>query len=214
MYEDNHLIAVNKKSGDISQGDKTGDMPLGDKVKLFLKKKYNKPGDVYVGVIHRLDRPTSGVLIFAKTSKALPRMMKLFAERQVEKTYWALVDKIPAKESGTLDNYLWKDSKKNKSYVVRDNKPKSKQALLDFTLIESNKARHLMELTPKTGRHHQIRVQLKHIGCRIIGDMKYGYPTPNKDKSICLHCKKISFLHPVKKEMLTIEAPVPSNGLW
>ena len=172
LYEDNHLIAVNKKSGDIVQGDKTGDTPLSDFVKAYIKKKYNKAGDVFLGTIHRLDRPTSGIVLYARTSKALSRMNEQFREKKVQKTYWAVVDKAPPNTSGTLDNHLQKNQKQNKSYVTKTDG--GKQAVLDFTLIKKLGNFFLLEIKPKTGRHHQIRVQLAHIGCVIKGDLKYG----------------------------------------
>ena len=212
LYEDNHLIAVNKKSGDIVQGDKTGDTPLSDFVKSYIKKKYNKPGEVFLGTIHRLDRPTSGVVLYARTSKALSRMNEQFREKKVQKTYWAVVEKTPDTESGTLKNYLQKNQKQNKSYVTKSNE--GKYAILDYkTLRKLDNFFHL-EIKPKTGRHHQIRVQLANIGCIIKGDLKYGAKRSNKDASIHLLAQKLEFLHPVTKEDITIVAPVPKESVW
>jgi len=212
LYEDNHIIAINKKSGDIVQGDKTGDAPLSDFVKAYIKKKYNKPGEVFLGTIHRLDRPTSGVVLYARTSKALSRMNEQFREKQVQKTYWAVVDNAPANDSGTLENYLIKNQKQNKSYVTKG--ADSKHAILDFKLLKKLDNFYHLEIKPKTGRHHQIRVQLAHIGCIIKGDLKYGAKRSNKDASIHLLAQKLEFLHPVKKEPITIVAPAPNDSIW
>jgi 23S rRNA pseudouridine1911/1915/1917 synthase len=212
LYEDNHIIAINKKSGDIVQGDKTGDAPLSDFVKAYIKKKYNKPGEVFLGTIHRLDRPTSGVVLYARTSKALTRMNEQFREKQVQKTYWAVVDNAPANDSGTLENYLLKNQKQNKSYVTKSED--GKHAVLDFKLLKKLDNFFHLEIKPKTGRHHQIRVQLAHIGCIIKGDLKYGAKRSNKDASIHLLAQKLEFLHPVKKEPLIIVAPAPKDSIW
>tara|TARA_B100000953_G_scaffold110669_1_gene91039 strand:+ start:878 stop:1540 length:663 start_codon:yes stop_codon:yes gene_type:complete len=212
LYEDNHLIAINKKSGDIVQGDKTGDAPLSDFVKAYIKKKYNKAGEVFLGTIHRLDRPTSGIVLYARTSKALTRMNKQFQEKQVQKTYWAVVDNIPPNNSGTLDNYLQKNQKQNKSYVAKDKV--GKHAVLDYILLKKLDNFYHLEIKPKTGRHHQIRVQLAHIGCIIKGDLKYGAKRSNKDASIHLLAQKLEFIHPVKKEPITIVAPAPKDSVW
>ncbi len=212
LYEDNHLIAINKKSGDIVQGDKTGDTPLSDFVKAYIKKKYNKTGEVFLGTIHRLDRPTSGVVLYARTSKALTRMNEQFREKQVQKTYWAVVDNAPPNTSGTLENYLQKDQKKNKSYVTKG--AYSKHAILDFKLIKKLDNFYHLEIKPKTGRHHQIRVQLANIGCIVKGDLKYGAKRSNKDASIHLLAQKLEFLHPVKKEPIIIVAPAPEDSIW
>jgi len=212
LYEDNHIIAINKKSGDIVQGDKTGDAPLSDFVKAYIKKKYNKPGEVFLGTIHRLDRPTSGVVLYARTSKALSRMNEQFREKKVQKTYWAVVDNAPTNTSGTLENYLQKNQKQNKSYVTKG--PDSKHAILDFKLLKSLENFYHLEIKPKTGRHHQIRVQLAHIGCIIKGDLKYGAKRSNKDASIHLLAQKLEFIHPVKKEPITIVAPTPKDSVW
>ncbi len=214
LYEDNHLIAINKKSGDISQGDKTGDAPLGEYVKGYVKAKYNKPGEVFLGVIHRLDRPTSGVILFARTSKALTRMTKLFKSRDVQKTYWAVVRDSNLPQAGTCENFLWKDEKQNKSYVVDEKKPDAKKALLHYNVIKTDGAYQLVEIQLQTGRHHQIRVQLAALGAPIIGDNKYGYKRANRDQSIHLHCRYTSFVHPVKEENVEITAPLPKDVIW
>lgn len=212
LYEDNHIIAINKKSGDIVQGDKTGDAPLSDFVKAYIKKKYNKPGEVFLGTIHRMDRPTSGVVLYARTSKALTRMNEQFREKQVQKTYWAVVDNAPANDSGTLENYLLKNQKQNKSYVTKGSD--GKHAILDFKMLKKLDNFFHLEIKPKTGRHHQIRVQLAHIGCIIKGDLKYGAKRSNKDASIHLLAQKLEFIHPVKKESITIVAPAPKDSIW
>ena len=212
LYEDNHIIAVNKKSGDIVQGDKTGDAPLSDFVKAYIKKKYNKPGEVFLGTIHRLDRPTSGVVLYARTSKALSRMNEQFREKKVQKTYWAVVDNSPPNTSGTLENYLQKNQKQNKSYVTKNEG--GKHALLDYKLLKKLDNFFHLEIRPKTGRHHQIRVQLAHIGSIIKGDLKYGAKRSNKDASIHLLAQKLEFIHPVTKENIIIIAPAPKESIW
>ncbi len=212
IYEDNHLIAINKKAGDIVQADKTGDAPLSEQLKNYIKKKYNKPGNVFLGVIHRIDRPTSGVVVFAKTSKSLSRMNLLFRNNQIKKTYWAIVSKAPPKESEILENYLIKNNKLNKSFVSEEEN--AKKGVLKYKLVKSTKNFFLLKITPKTGRHHQIRVQLSNIGCIIKGDLKYGAKRSNKDKSICLHAKNIEFLHPVKKQKIIINATLPNSDIW
>ena len=212
LYEDNHLIAINKKSGDIVQGDKTGDTPLSDFVKAYIKKKYKKPGEVFLGTIHRLDRPTSGIVLYARTSKALARMNKLFREKQVQKTYWAVVDKPTPNNSGTLENYLQKNQKQNKSYVTKGEN--GKHAILDYNLLKKLDNFYHLEIKPKTGRHHQIRVQLANIGCIIKGDLKYGAKRSNKNASIHLLAQKLEFTHPIKKESITIIAPTPKDSVW
>lgn len=216
LYEDNHLIAVNKAPGEITQGDKTGDTPLPDKLKVYLKEKYDKPGNVFLGVIHRLDRPTSGVVIFAKTSKALSRMNELFRKDEVKKTYWAITQKQPLQSVGTLRNYLWKNESQNKSYVFADNKQKkdAKLAILNYKLKGKSDNYFLLEINLETGRHHQIRCQLAHIGCIIKGDLKYGAKRSNPDGSISLHARCVSFTHPVTKETIEITAPMPNDNLW
>lgn len=214
IYEDNHLIAVNKAAGDIAQGDKTGDKPLPEKVKEWLAKKYHKTGNVYLGVIHRLDRPTSGVLIFSKTGKALPRMNQLFKSHQVKKVYWAIVENKPEQPEGTLIDYLRKNKKQNKSYPVKADTKGAKKAVLNYRLVATSDRYFLLEIELETGRHHQIRAQLGNIGCIIKGDLKYGAKTSNKDGSISLHGRMISFIHPVKKEKITVTADVPKDNLW
>jgi len=212
LYEDNHLIAVNKKSGDIVQGDKTGDTPLSDFVKAYIKKKYNKPGEVFLGTIHRLDRPTSGIVLYARTSKALSRMNEQFRNKEVQKTYWAVVDNLPTNNFGTLEHYLQKNQKQNKSYVTKNKS--GKHAVLDYKLLKKLDNFYLLEIKPQTGRHHQIRVQLANMGCIIKGDLKYGAKRSNKDASIHLLAQKLEFIHPVKKENITIIAPAPKDSVW
>ncbi len=214
IYEDNHLIAINKRPGDIVQGDKTGDLPLSEIVKLYIKKKYDKPGNVYLGVAHRLDRPTSGIVVFAKTSKALPRLNKLFAEKEAQKTYWAIVKNTPKKEGDTLVHWLKRNAKQNKSYAYYKEVPESKKAILDYRLIKKLDNYFLLEIDLKTGRHHQIRAQLTAIGLPIKGDLKYGFDRSNKDGSIHLHARALSFIHPVKKELLQLTAPTPNDSVW
>lgn len=214
LYEDNHIIAVNKRSSDIVQGDKTGDTPLSEVVKMWLKKKYNKPGNVFTGVVHRIDRPVSGVVVFAKTSKALSRLTEQFRTREVKKTYWAAVCEMPESESGTLKNHLLKDASKNKSRVVPAKNKQGKESILSYKLLGRTNKFYILEVNPVTGRHHQIRVQLSHMGCPIKGDLKYGAPRSNKGGGIHLHARKIFFTHPTKKEPITIVAPTPSDPVW
>ncbi len=213
LYEDNHLIIVNKKAGDIVQGDKTGDVPLSDVVKQYIKKKYKKPGNVFLGVVHRLDRPTSGAVIFARTSKALRRMNEQLKNKQIRKTYHAIVKgQIP--ESASLIHYLKKNSKNNKSTAYKKIMPDTKEAILHFKKIAESDRYSLLEIDLETGRHHQIRVQLAEIGYPIKGDLKYGFPRSNPDKGISLHARKLSFVHPVSKEKIEIEAPYPKEKIW
>ncbi|SDF19566.1 RluA family pseudouridine synthase [Cellulophaga baltica] len=214
IYEDNHLIAINKRPGDIVQGDKTGDVPLSDVVKEYIKIKYNKPGNVYLGVAHRLDRPTSGIVVFAKTSKALPRLNKLFAEKDAKKTYWAVVKNQPPKQKDLLTHWLKRNTKQNKSYANTKEVPESKKAILSYTVAKKLDNYFLLEIDLHTGRHHQIRAQLTAIGCVIKGDLKYGADRSNKDGSIHLHARKLSFIHPVKKEAITILAEPPNEPIW
>ncbi|MCX2719427.1 RluA family pseudouridine synthase [Lentiprolixibacter aurantiacus] len=214
LYEDNHLIAVNKRPGDIIQGDKTGDKPLSEIVKAYIKKKYNKPGNVFLGVAHRLDRPTSGVVVFARTSKALARLNQLFAGKETSKTYWALVKKKPPKEADTLTHWLKKNPKQNKSYAHSNQVGGSKLAILDYRLKKNLDRYFLLEINLHTGRHHQIRAQLSAIGCPIKGDLKYGYDRSNPDGSIHLHARSLKFVHPVKKEPVEITASPPAGLLW
>ena len=214
LFEDNHVLVVNKKASDISQGDKTGDVPLPDIIKAYWKKKYDKPGNVYCGVVHRLDRPTSGALIFTRTSKALERLSKQFREKSVKKTYWAIVESKPERPSGTLEHFLKKNEKQNKSYASDKETPGSKKATLHYKSIAESDKYYLLEIELETGRHHQIRCQLGTIGCVIKGDVKYGARRSNPDKSISLHARYVSFDHPVTKERVNITAPVPEDSLW
>ena len=214
LHEDNHIIIVNKRAGDIVQGDKTGDKPLSEVVKSYLKDKYNKEGNVYLGVVHRLDRPTTGIILFAKTSKALPRLNKLFAERSAKKTYWALVKNKPPHTQDTLTNWLKKNPKNNKSTAYSKEVEGSKKAILHYNVIKKLDNFYLLEIDLETGRHHQIRSQLSKIGCPIKGDLKYGFERSNKDASISLHARTLQFIHPVKKEAISITAPLPNDTLW
>ena len=214
LLEDNHLIVINKLPGQLSQGDKTGDSSLIDDLKAYLVKTYNKPGEAYLGSIHRLDRPTSGILIFAKTSKALTRMNKLIKDKQLTKSYWAVVNSIPEPKTGTLEDYLAKNSRLNKSFIAHENQPGAKLAKLNYRYIKSLDNYHLLEIELITGRHHQIRAQLANQKVMIKGDLKYGFKRPNKDKSIHLHARKIEFMHPVKKEPISIIAIPPPDPIW
>jgi len=214
IFEDNHLIAINKRSGDIVQGDKTGDVPLSERVKEFLRIKYNKQGNVYCGVIHRIDRPVSGVVIFAKTSKALERMNKLVHDRQISKHYWAIVKNPPAKPKGNLVHYLLKDEAKNKAIVSNVQKNGYVKAELNYEIIASSDHYHLLDIDLLTGRHHQIRAQLSAIGSPIKGDLKYGFPRSNPDASISLHARSVSFTHPISLQPTTITANPPKDKLW
>lgn len=214
VYEDNHIIIVNKTASEIVQGDKTGDVPLSETVKQYLKEKYHKPGNVFIGVTHRLDRPVSGLVVFAKTSKALSRLNEMFKNSEVKKTYWAIVKQTPAETEGELVNYLVRNEKQNKSYAYDTEKPGSKKAILHYRLITRSDNYSLLEVDLKTGRHHQIRCQLAKMGCPIKGDLKYGFPRSNPDGSICLHARRVRFVHPVSKELIDVVAPVPSDNLW
>jgi len=214
LYEDNHLIIINKRPGDIVQGDKTGDEPLSEVVKAFIKQKYDKPGNVYLGVVHRLDRPTSGIVVFAKTSKALPRLNKLFKDKEAKKIYWAVVKNPPPKKLDTLVHFLKRNPKQNKSYAHLKEVPESKQAVLEYQLLKKLNSLYLLEVNLHSGRHHQIRAQLTAIGSPIKGDLKYGFDRSNKDGSIHLHSRELSLMHPVKKEMIHIIAPPPSDPVW
>ncbi|TYA71783.1 RluA family pseudouridine synthase [Seonamhaeicola marinus] len=214
IYEDNHIIIINKRAGDIVQGDKTGDKPLSDVVKEYIKDKYNKPGNVYLGTVHRLDRPTTGIVVFAKTSKALPRLNKLFASKDISKTYWAIVNNKPPKANDTLINWLKKNPKNNKSYAHTKEIKDSKKAILHYKLIKTLQRYFLLEVNLETGRHHQIRCQLSNIGCIIKGDLKYGAQRSNKDASIHLHARQIQFTHPVSKEAINVIAPLPKDAIW
>lgn len=214
LYEDNHIIIVNKTTSEIVQGDKTGDKPLSEIVKEWLKEKYNKPGNVFCGVTHRLDRPVSGIVIFAKTSKALPRLNEMFKNKEVKKTYWAIVKNNPPKPQDTLINYLVKNEKQNKSYAYPTEKPDSKKAILHYKLVSQSDKYSLLEIDLETGRHHQIRCQLAKMGCPIKGDLKYGFDRSNSDGGISLHARKVSFIHPVSKNLIEVTAPVPEDSLW
>lgn len=214
VYEDNHIIAVNKTCREIVQGDKTGDTPLSEMVKQYLKKKYCKPGNVFVGVAHRLDRPVTGLVLFAKTSKALARLNEMFREGSIKKTYWAIVKKQPPCEEDELINYLIRNEKQNKSYVYDMERPGSKKAVLHYKIIARSDNYYLLEINLKTGRHHQIRCQLAKMGCPIKGDLKYGAERSNNDGGISLHARSMEFIHPVSKLPVKIVAPVPEEKLW
>ncbi len=214
LYEDNHLIVINKRCGDIVQGDKTGDKPLSEVVKSYIKEKYNKPGNVYLGVVHRLDRPTSGVILFAKTSKALSRLNQQFSKHEPKKTYWAIVQTPPHPEAATLTHYLLRKPKNNKSYAYPKKIKNSKKAILDYKTLKQLERYTVLEIDLKTGRHHQIRSQLSVIGCPIKGDLKYGAQRSNKDGGIHLHARALSLIHPVKKEEIKFIAPPPNDVLW
>lgn len=214
LYEDNHLIAVKKRAGDIVQIDETGDEPLDEQVKKYLAAKYNKPNSAFLGVVHRLDRPVSGVILFAKTSKALERMNAVFKNREVKKTYWAVVRKKPAKASGTLIHWLIKNPQKNVVTPYNTEVPGSQRCELSYKLIGELNGYYLIEVDPLTGRSHQIRVQLSTMGCPIVGDNKYGYPRGSRKGSICLHARRLQFIHPVKKEPVNIFAKLPVDGFW
>ena len=214
LFEDNHLLIINKRPGELSQLDKTGDNSILEKYKLYLKKKHNKKGNVFLGLVNRLDRPTSGVLILAKTSKALSRMNKMLVERKILKKYIAVVEKKPIRKKNTLINFLKKNQKQNKSYNVDETTKDSKKAILHYTTLKELDNYSLLEISLETGRHHQIRVQLSNIGCSIKGDLKYGSKRSNSDKSICLHANEISFIHPVSKNEIKIKANTPQNNIW
>ena len=214
LYEDNHIIIINKKAGVLVQGDKTGDTPLMDLVKDYIKVKYNKPGNVYLGVVHRLDRPTSGIVMFAKTSKALSRLNELFRHDKVDKTYWAVVKNMPKKPEATLTHYLIKNERTNKSTAHDVEKPRTKKSILHYKLIAKSDHYFLLDVNLETGRHHQIRCQLSKIGSPMKGDLKYGAERSNPDGSISLHARSISFTHPVSKEQINVTAPVPNDTLW
>lgn len=214
LYEDNHLLIINKKPGEIVQGDKTGDVPLLDIIKLYIKEKYNKPGDVFLGLVHRIDRPVSGAVIFAKTSKALSRMTQMVKDREFQKTYLAITDQKPEFEEQVLIHHLRKNEAANKSHVVKAGTPESKSAELTYKHLASGKTLHLLEIDLHTGRHHQIRAQLAAVGLTIRGDVKYGARRANKDGSICLHAYKLRFAHPVGGKILEITAPMPDTPEW
>lgn len=215
LYEDNHIIAVNKTCNEIVQGDRTGDMPLSDMVKAYLKEKYQKPGEVFLGVPHRLDRPTSGVVLFARTSKALTRLNEMFrSHEKIQKTYWAITEHAPVPPEGRLEHYLLRKEQQNKSYVVQEGTQNAKLAKLTYRTLGHSDRYYLVEVHLETGRHHQIRCQLSAVGCSIKGDLKYGAKRSNPDGGISLHARSIAFQHPVSKEFIRIVAPVPNDRLW
>ena len=222
LYEDNHIIAVNKTCNEIVQGDKTGDTPLSEIVKAYIKDKYNKPGEVFLGVTHRLDRPTSGIVLFARTSKALTRLNEMFREKSsaihqpsaIKKTYWAIVQGTPKLPEARLENWLIRKEEQNKTYIAKHGANGAKYAILNYKTLVRGQNYTLLEVNLETGRHHQIRCQLAAIGCPVKGDLKYGAKRSNPDGGICLHARKIEFIHPVKKEPICIEAPVPDDSLW
>jgi len=215
LYEDNHIIAVNKSSSEIVQGDKTGDQPLSETLKVYLKDKYNKPGEVFLGVTHRLDRPVSGVVLFAKTSKALTRLNEMFKTQEIKKTYWAIVKEKPEQPEGRLEHYLTRNEKQNKSMAYDKERSDAKKAALSYRLIAHSDTYYLLEVQLETGRHHQIRCQLAKMGCPIKGDLKYGFPRSNPNGGISLHARSVEFIHPVSKEHIHLTAPVPEDDkLW
>ena len=214
VYEDNHIIIVSKRSGEIVQGDKTGDEPLSETVKRYIKEKYGKPGEVFLGVVHRLDRPVSGLVVFARTSKALTRLNKMFAEGDVHKTYWAITKNTPKEPEGTLIHWIVRNEQQNKSYAYDKEKPHAKKAILHYRVIGHSDNYSLIEVRLLTGRHHQIRCQLAAMGCPIKGDLKYGAPRSNPDGSISLLSRRVEFVHPVSKENICVEAPLPDDPLW
>jgi len=214
LFEDNHLIIVNKHSGDIVQSDKTGDKPLVDKVKDYIKEKYKKTGDVFLGIPHRIDRPTTGIVIFCRNSRSLERINQMFKDKAISKTYWAIVKDKPPADSGKLIHYMKRNEQQNKSYATEDPKPGSQLAELDYRIIAQSDRYFLLEIDLHTGRHHQIRAQLSRIGCPIKGDLKYGFDRSNEDASISLHARKVALLHPSKKELMEVVAPVPDDKLW
>ena len=214
IYEDNHIIVVNKESGEIVQGDKTGDTPLSDCVKDYLKRKYQKPGNVFLGVVHRLDRPVSGLVVFAKTSKALSRLNEMLRKGEVHKTYWAIVKNAPKEPSGRLTHWICRNEKQNKSYAYNSEVSGSKKAVLDYRLLASGDNYHILEIRLLTGRHHQIRCQLSAMGSPIRGDLKYGAQRSNPDGSISLLSRHVEFVHPVSKELVSLDAPLPKDNLW
>ena len=215
LYEDNHIIAVNKTCSELVQGDKTGDTPLSEIVKAYIKEKYNKPGEVFLGVTHRLDRPTSGVVLFARTSKALARLNAMFqSHEQIKKTYWAIVQGAPKVPEARLENWLIRNEAQNKSYIAKPNANNAKKAILEYRTLVRGENYTLLEVNLETGRHHQIRCQLAAIGCPVKGDLKYGAKRSNPDGGICLHARQIEFIHPVSKQNICITAPVPEDSLW
>lgn len=214
LHTDNHSIVINKRAGDIVQGDKTGDEPLSEKVKRYIKEAYNKPGNVFCGVVHRLDRPTSGAIVFARTSKGLSRLNEQFRGKSTRKVYWAIVEEMPDRKEGTLTHYLKRNEKQNKSYASDHESQGSKKAVLHYKWVQSSDKYHLLEIILETGRHHQIRCQLSKIGCVIKGDLKYGAKRSNKDGSICLHARELEYDHPTTQERVKVIAPLPKDTLW
>lgn len=214
VYEDNHVIIVYKESGEIVQGDKTGDEPLSETVKNYIKAKYHKPGNVFLGVVHRLDRPVAGLVVFARTSKALSRLNKMLRDGEIHKTYWAIVEQAPARPEGQLVNWIVRNERQNKSYAYDEERPLSKKAVLHYRVVAHSEHYHLLEILLMTGRHHQIRCQLAHMGCPIKGDLKYGARRSNHDGSISLLAHKIDFLHPVSRQPVSVTSPVPDGTLW
>jgi 23S rRNA pseudouridine1911/1915/1917 synthase len=214
LYEDNHIIAINKKPGDIVQGDKTGDAPLSDFVKQYIKYTANKSGEVFLGTVHRIDRPVSGIVLFAKTSKALARLNEMFQKKEITKTYWAVVKNKPPQTAGKLEHFLLKDEVRNKSKAHINHVKNSLPSVLEYKVIASSEKYFLLEINPHTGRHHQIRAQLSAMGCAIKGDVKYGFDRTNENASIHLHARSVNFMHPVKKEIINIEAKPPEDNLW
>jgi 23S rRNA pseudouridine1911/1915/1917 synthase len=214
LYEDNHLIAVNKRSSDLSQGDKTGDISLDSEIKKYIAEKYNKPGDVFLGIVHRLDRPVSGVILYARTGKALERLNEMFRTSQVRKFYLAIVKDRPPEDKATITHFLKKNEKQNKTFVYDTEVKGSKEASLTYTLAGRSERYYLLEVELHTGKHHQIRAQLAKIGCPVKGDLKYGYPRSNNDGSISLMARRLEFIHPVKKEPMVITAPFPESDIW
>lgn len=214
IYEDNHIIIVSKTVNEIVQGDKTGDETLIDKVKKYIKEKYNKPGEVFLGLTHRLDRPTSGIVIFARTSKALSRLNAMFRDGEIHKTYWAITSNRPKEDEGTLENFLKKNEKLNKSFIAKETDKEAKKAILNYKILSVSDRYYLWEINLLTGRHHQIRCQLANIGCPVKGDLKYGYPRSNPDGGLSLHARKVEFIHPVSKKEISVTAEVPNDKLW
>lgn len=214
IYEDNHIIIVSKTVNEIVQGDKTGDETLIDKVKKYIKEKYNKPGEVFLGLTHRLDRPTSGIVIFARTSKALARLNAMFRDGEIHKTYWAITSNRPIEDEGTLEDFLKKNEKLNKSFIAKETDKEAKKAILNYKIISVSDRYYLWEINLLTGRHHQIRCQLANIGCPVKGDLKYGYPRSNPDGGLSLHARKVEFIHPVSKKEISVTAEVPNDKLW
>ena len=214
LYEDNHLIIVNKKCGEIVHSDISGDVPLEQMVKDYLKKKYNKPGEVFLGVAHRVDRPVSGIVVFARTSKALVRLNRMFQEKLIKKIYWAIVKNPPPNVAGTLIHHIIRNTKNNRTYICTDDQEGAKKAILNYRHIASSDRYHLLEIDLKTGRHHQIRCQLAAIGCPVRGDLKYGYNRSKPNGGISLHSRHIAFKHPVREEMINLTAPLPDDPLW